>query len=207
MLEIDGSNFLLTLIIINAIATVMVTCALLYALPRHVKNYLSNAGRWADCCVGLMLIVVILLLPVNVLLGVIHVWLIPLPMAADAAIALLTNAGDSDQMYAAVGDVRMEHEEWATRAGYSVDAARSLEQLLWGTWPLIAIAAVVLFVFGLRRLNRFYIHLARELEAHSLGGQLERMFAEHGDDDDHRHRRGRGHSHRRRRHHCDSAGG
>ena len=66
---------------------------------------------------GLLVIVVMLLLPVNVFLGFIHTWLIPLPMGTKAVSLLASHAGNPDKMYSELDAVRMRHETWAMREG------------------------------------------------------------------------------------------
>ena len=80
---------------------------------------------------GLLVIVVMLLLPVNVFLGFIHTWLIPLPMGAKAVSLLASHAGNPDKLYSELDAVRTRHETWAMREGFTAETANQIEHLLW----------------------------------------------------------------------------
>jgi hypothetical protein len=178
MSGLTNSGFVLTLLIVNALAAVVTATVLLVVLPRHVRDYLGEAGRLVSCWTGYLLIVVMLLLPVNIFLGFIHTWVIPLPLAAQAVSALVIHTGDSDGMYGSLDVVRTRHETWAMREGFTAETANQIEQVLWGTWPLLVIIAVFLFVFGLRQLKRFHVRLANDLETYAISGQFGRLYAE-----------------------------
>jgi len=193
----SADGFLVVLLTFNALLALAAATVLLTSLPGYVKLYLRETGRWLNCWAGLLLLVGIILLPINLLLGFVHCWLIPLPMAAEAVMALVTQITDMDGMHAAMEEIRDKHQYWYTHAGGTSDAARKVESLLWVTWPLIAGMAAVLLFVGLRAFKRFYSRLAKDLETHSMSMQFDRLFDEHVQRASPRHRRHRHHRHHR----------
>ena len=168
----SADEFLVAFLIVNALLALATATVLLTSLPGYVKLYLRETGRWLDCWAGLLLIVVIILLPLNLLLGFVHSWLIPLPMAAEAVTVLATHATDMREMYQELEILQTKHETWYTRGGGTADSARQVESVLWMVWPLIACVAVVLLFIGLKAFKRFYSRLAKDLETHSLSDAI-----------------------------------
>lgn len=127
---------------------------------------MAKPENFVDHWVGVLVIACVCLLPLFLLLWGVH-WLIPIPMAVDAAsrfdpnpVTFKANLEDEER-----GNIRRQHREALRHRGVPEDAIRDTQWALWVGWPMIVLAGLLLYIIGVRALAHSYVAYKKEAEA------------------------------------------
>jgi len=176
-----SGSFLLSLCIANLALAATILVTIVVAAPRRIRRAVIGncyhrdhtfSSRRFHCetrhTVGFLgnalFLITLAILAVNSILLSIHYFVIPLPIAASAALRInvdpndwKANLDDPDN-----GSLRNKYGRWAEEQGYRASSTAALRRSLWQAWPLLAAGIVATIWFGASFLLRSLLGLVNE---------------------------------------------
>ena len=161
-------DFLVLVLLVNAIVVFVFATVLLFSLPRRVKIVLQKSKRLFDCWVGLLVVMVLTTLPTNVVVLFVHFELIPWPLATQALQAATIRGDGTVDVRDHLIDIQDKHQDWFVEHGGTADSAHEVQRMLWESWPLIVFGSIALALVSIWILGKFYTQLVLYLINKSL---------------------------------------